>query len=59
MIAFSISIVLIVIPGGILSPEAHECSLDEGFDSEDDSDHDEDDSSDAGMFTYPLFCSVK
>lgn len=33
--------------GGVLSPEAHDFSLDEGFDSEDDSDHYEDFSSDA------------
>ncbi|XP_047000193.1 protein CREBRF homolog [Schistocerca americana] len=33
--------------GGILSPESHEFSHDEGFDSEDDSDHYEDFSSDA------------
>lgn len=32
--------------GGILSPEAHDFSLDEGFDSEDDSEHYEDFSSD-------------
>ncbi|XP_075222914.1 repressed by TOR [Lycorma delicatula] len=33
--------------GGVLSPESHDFSLDEGFDSEDDSDHYEDFSSDA------------
>jgi hypothetical protein len=34
--------------GGVLSPESHDFSHDEGFDSEDDSDHYEDFSSDAG-----------
>lgn len=34
--------------GGVLSPESHDLSHDEGFDSEDDSDHYEDFSSDAG-----------
>lgn len=34
--------------GGVLSPEAHDFSLDESFDSEDDSDHYDDYSSDAG-----------
>ena len=33
---------------GVLSPEAHDFSLDESFDSEEDSDHYEDYSSDAG-----------
>jgi hypothetical protein len=36
--------------GGVLSPESHDLSHDEGFDSEDDSDHYEDFSSDAGLF---------
>lgn len=36
------------IKGGVLSPEAHDFSLDESFDSEDDSDHYDDYSSDAG-----------
>jgi hypothetical protein len=36
--------------GGVLSPESHDFSHDEGFDSEDDSDHYEDFSSDAGWF---------
>ncbi|PSN54991.1 hypothetical protein C0J52_02341 [Blattella germanica] len=35
--------------GGVLSPESHDFSHDEGFDSEDDSDHYEDFSSDAGL----------
>lgn len=35
--------------GGVLSPEAHDFSLDESFDSEDDSDHYDDFSSDAGI----------
>lgn len=38
--------------GGVLSPESHDFSHDEGFDSEDDSDHYEDFSSDAGWFIY-------
>ncbi|PNF31525.1 hypothetical protein B7P43_G00758 [Cryptotermes secundus] len=38
--------------GGVLSPESHDFSHDEGFDSEDDSDHYEDFSSDAGWFLY-------
>ena len=41
---------LLVIAGGVLSPESHDLSHDEGFDSEDDSDHYEDFSSDAGLF---------
>jgi hypothetical protein len=40
---------LLVIAGGVLSPESHDLSHDEGFDSEDDSDHYEDFSSDAGL----------
>jgi hypothetical protein len=38
--------------GGVLSPESHDFSHDEGFDSEDDSDHYEDFSSDAGWCIY-------
>jgi hypothetical protein len=38
------------VTGGVLSPESHDFSHDEGFDSEDDSDHYEDFSSDAGWF---------
>lgn len=38
--------------GGVLSPEAHDFSLDESFDSEDDSDHYDDYSSDAGNASY-------
>lgn len=34
--------------GGVLSPEAHDFSLDESFDSDDDSDHYDEFSSDAG-----------
>lgn len=41
-----------VMAGGVLSPESHDLSHDEGFDSEDDSDHYEDFSSDAGWFTF-------
>lgn len=38
--------------GGVLSPEAHDFSHDEGFDSEEDSEHYEDFTSDNGMFEY-------
>lgn len=37
------------LPGGVLSPECHDLSLDECFDSDDESDHDEEFSSDAGI----------
>lgn len=40
------------IEGGVLSPEAHDFSLDESFDSEDDSDHYDDYSSDAGNASF-------
>lgn len=40
--------------GGVLSPASHELSHDEGFDSEDDSDHYDDFSSDGGQL-YFLF----
>jgi hypothetical protein len=45
---------LLVIAGGVLSPESHDLSHDEGFDSEDDSDHYEDFSSDAGLFMWHI-----
>lgn len=48
--------------GGVLSPEAHDFSLDESFDSEDDSDRYDDFSSDAGKLLYcntSKFCSNK
>jgi len=45
---------LLVIAGGVLSPESHDLSHDEGFDSEDDSDHYEDFSSDAGLFVWNI-----
>jgi hypothetical protein len=45
---------LLVIAGGVLSPESHDLSHDEGFDSEDDSDHYEDFSSDAGLFIWNI-----
>jgi hypothetical protein len=40
--------------GGVLSPESHDLSHDEGFDSEDDSDHYEDFSSDAGLLMWNI-----
>jgi hypothetical protein len=49
---------LLVIAGGVLSPESHDLSHDEGFDSEDDSDHYEDFSSDAGLFIWNITAAV-
>jgi len=45
---------LLILTGGVLSPESHDLSHDEGFDSEDDSDHYEDFSSDAGLFIWSI-----
>lgn len=45
-----LTVIGLLFSGGVLSPDACDFSLDEGCDSEDDSEQDYDFSSDAGMY---------